>query len=128
MNPAVILFQSGKEDMTELTEAFSAGHVKILRCRSLAELHALCQENDRCAVVLDLDNAMISNRVLKDLKTKHPFIQMIGISDRSFHPELKESMQSYLYACVSKPVDLEEIMYLVQSIFRDLAGCKRNKI
>ena len=128
MSPPVVLFQFSKEDAQELTQAFATTGVNVLRCHSLSELDIICHKNHRGVILLDLDNAMISNRVLKDLRTKHPFIQMIGISNRSFHPELKESMQSYLYACVSKPVDVEEVMYLVQSIFRDLAAHESNWI
>ncbi len=120
LNASVILFEIGEEELPDQTMVFAATDVKVRRCHSLSELESLCEQNDRCVVVLDLDNAVITNRVLRDLKMKCPFLQIIGISNRSFHPELKESMRSYLYACVCKPVDGEELMYLVKSIIRDL--------
>jgi DNA-binding NtrC family response regulator len=126
VSQSTVLFQFSKEDAQDLTQAFLATGVNVLQCHSLSEWDMICSENRRGVTLLDLNNATISNRVLKDLRTKHPLIQMIGISSRSFHPELKESMQSYLYACVSKPVDVEEVMYLVQGIFRDLAAHESN--
>jgi DNA-binding NtrC family response regulator len=128
VSPPVVLFQFSKGDAQELTQAFVTMGVNGLQCHSLSELDIICHKNRRAVILLDLDNATMSNRVLKDLRKKHPFIQMIGISNRSFHPELKESMQLYLYACVSKPVDVEEVMYLIQSIFRDLAPHESNWI
>jgi DNA-binding NtrC family response regulator len=121
VSQSIVLFQFSNEDAQDLTQAFLATGVNVFQSNSLYELDIILHENRRSVILLDLDNATISNRVLKDVKKKHPFITMIGISSRTFHPELKESMQSYLYACVSKSVDVEEVMYLVESIFRDLA-------
>lgn len=120
MNASVILFEVDKQDLADLTIAFAAKGFTVLMCSSLSELESCCGQNDQCVAVLDLDNAVITNRMLRDLKQKLPFLQIIGISSRPFHPELKESMTSYLCACVSRPVDLEELIYLTRSFIHDL--------
>jgi DNA-binding NtrC family response regulator len=121
LNSSIVLFQSGKEDAFELENALAAKDVEVHRCRSLPEVHTVCHQTQSSVIVLDLDDAYITNQAIRDLKMKHPLVHLIAISSRPFHPELKESLRSYLYACASKPVDVEELMYLVTSIFRDLS-------
>jgi len=41
----------------------------------------------------------------------------MAVSGRPFHPELKEALATYICACLCKPVDLDEPIYLVKSIF-----------
>jgi len=69
--------------------------------------------------MLDLDNPCVTNRMLREIARRCPSLKIIGVSGRLFHPEFKEAMRSYLYACMAKPVDVEALMYLVNSVFRD---------
>jgi len=119
VKPSVIFVATGNDQLPELTTAFAENGIRVLRCSSIPDAERLCRENDRAVVVLDLDKVPVTNRALKELSAKCPSVPIIGVADRRFHPELKEAMRSYLYACMCKPVDVEELMYLVKSIFQD---------
>jgi DNA-binding NtrC family response regulator len=67
-------------------------------------------------VILDLDGLPVSNRFLRDLRRQNPEVHIIGISSRMFHPELQEAMRSDISACLSKPLDEEELIYWLKSI------------
>jgi DNA-binding NtrC family response regulator len=119
LNPLVFIVDNGKR-LSELTIAIARSGIEVLQCSSISDLQKLCQERNRGVVMLDLDDPCVTNRMLGEIARKCPILRIIGVSDRLFHPEFKEAMRSYLYACMSKPVDMEELMYLVKSVFRDL--------
>lgn len=117
MNQTTILFDASTERWPELTAALEAEGFLVLRCRSISELENLGPGKDRGAIILDLDNALLNNRVLREVKRRRPAMQLLGISNRPFHPELKDAIANYIYACLREPVDLDELIYLVKSTF-----------
>lgn len=117
LSQSVILVETTGEQPPELTTSLEASGFQVVSCCSIPDLEKHSQENDLGVVILDLDDPLVSNRVLRDVKRKRPALQIIGVSSRPFHPELKEALAHYLYACLCKPVDPEELIYLVKSIF-----------
>jgi DNA-binding NtrC family response regulator len=109
-----------RQTVIRLTIAIARSGIEVLQCLSVSDLQNPSQERTRGVVILDLDDPCVTNRMLGEITRKCPILKIIGVSGRLFHPEFKEAMRSYLYACMSKPVDVEELMYLVKSVFRDL--------
>lgn len=116
MGQSIILLDPDTEQ-PELATTLEATGFRVLQCRSTADLERLIRKRNCGLVILDLDNPLFDNRVLGAMKRKHPALQIIGVSSRPFHPELKEALMSYIYACISRPVDPDELNYLVKSIF-----------
>ncbi len=81
------------------------------------------QDNTIAAVIIDIDDTPQDNRVFRRFKQDNPNIVLLAVSSRPFHPELKESMEKYIFACTSKPVDPDEILFLLKSgCDRDISG------
>ncbi len=68
------------------------------------------------AVIFDLNSLPVSNTLFQKYSKKIPGVHMVAISDRKLHPELKESMATCLTACLAKPVDLGELIYLLKAM------------
>lgn len=126
LNQSVILVEAGSEEPPELTTTLESNGFQVLRCRSIWDLEALGEEKDRLVVILDLDSALVTNRLLRDVKRKHSALQIIGISSRPFHPELREAIATHIYACLCKPVDPDDLIYLVKSIFCNATNSEGN--
>ncbi len=118
MNPSVILVETSKGYPPELTNALEANGLQVVPCRSVFDLEKLCQKDDLGIALLDLDDPIMNNRVLREVKRKRSALQIIGMSSCPFHPDLKEAIASHIYACLCEPVDPEELIYLVRSILR----------
>jgi DNA-binding NtrC family response regulator len=103
-----------------------ANGFQVRPCRSISDLENLCREDELGVAILDLDNPLVNNRVLRDLKQRRPVIQLIGISSRLFHPELKDAISKHMYACVCDPLDPDELIYLVKSIFCNATDSKES--
>jgi DNA-binding NtrC family response regulator len=86
---------------------------------SLANMDQYMAETDCRAVVLNLDNISVTNKILKDLKRKKPTINIIAHSKRQFHPELDEALREYISVCLAEPVDTDELDYWLKSIYEN---------
>ena len=86
---------------------------------SLANMDQYVAETDCRAVVLNLDNISVTNKMLRDLKRKKPLINIIAHSKRQFHPELEEALREYISVCLAEPVDTEELGYWLKSVFEN---------
>ncbi|MFC1881299.1 hypothetical protein ACFL2S_07375 [Thermodesulfobacteriota bacterium] len=86
---------------------------------SLTNMDQYMAETDCRAVVLNLDNIPVTNKILRDLKRKTPSINIIAHSKRQFHPELEEALREYISVCLAEPVDTEDLDYWLKSVFDD---------
>ena len=69
------------------------------------------------AVILDVDSVPLDNHAIRNLKASNPAVSFLMVSRERFHPELQESISHVLYACLRKPADTDEIIYLLKSIW-----------
>jgi len=72
------------------------------------------------AVIMDIDSVAVDNRAIRELASDFPAIPFLCISKERFHPELKDSIRNYIYACLTKPVDPDELSYWIKCIREDI--------
>lgn len=117
MSDWILVVGSDKRSCLELIDVLRAGKYHAVCSFTLVDIEALLQEAGCRVIIFDLDSIPLDNRILKELKKLHADLHILAISERSFHPELKESMANHIYASLSKPVDPDELIYLVKGIF-----------
>ena len=86
---------------------------------SPAELKIKMKETSIMAVIIDLDSVAVDNRTIKDLASQFPTTPFLCFSKERFHPELKDSIRDYIYACLTKPIDPDELGYWLKCIRED---------
>ena len=91
-------------------------HFATTAFHSLLNVEREIRESGRQVVVMDLDTLPVNNRLFRTLRRKNPGVCIIALSSRPFHPELKEAMSQHIYACLSKPLDEEELVFWVKSL------------
>ena len=92
---------------------------KGYRCVVMASLNDLenrSETADYLLLIIDVDSVTVNNRVVRDLKLKYHDIEFLCISGQSFHPDLQDAISNHFYACLSKPVDSEELFYWLKCI------------
>lgn len=89
---------------------------------SLETLEDRLQASPDRVVILDLDTVPLDNQFIRLLKKKYPQIYLLGISTRSYHPGMEETIGMHFYACLLKPVDWEELEFWLNSIAANAAG------
>jgi two-component system, NtrC family, response regulator GlrR len=86
---------------------------------SPAELKKKMKEASFMAVIIDLDSVAVDNRTIRDLASQFPTIPFLCLSRERFHPELKDSIRDHIYACLTKPIDPDELGYWLKCIRED---------
>jgi hypothetical protein len=56
---------------------------------------------------------------LKELKRQNPELHILALAGQPYHPEIKESMMTHIYACLRKPRDREELSFFLDSIYKN---------
>ncbi len=119
MKVPIIVLASDIEQLKELRTALAAGSYRIIECESCANLSGLISDSGSSVVILDLDSVSVDNRFLRHLKADNPGLSVLTISGQKLHPELRESISSYIHACLSKPLDADELKFWLRSIIHD---------
>ncbi len=88
---------------------------------SIENLVECLNETDYLAVIVDIDTIAIDNRTVRELTIKYPSVYFFCLSKDRFHPELKDAICYHIYACLNKPVDLDELFYWLRSIYENEA-------
>lgn len=76
--------------------------------------HALAA-SECLAVFLDLDSISLDNATVRALVCLHHRISFFGISRLHVHPNLQEAISHHLQACLSAPVDSDELRFWLRS-------------
>jgi DNA-binding NtrC family response regulator len=119
MQESIVVLSSKEDQITELSGALEREDYRVVPLKSTKALGALLGECPCRVVILDVDVIDVDNRFFRDLKKRNPEVHVILISARSFHPELKEAIVSHIDVCLSKPINGDELLYWVRSIFRE---------
>jgi DNA-binding NtrC family response regulator len=89
---------------------------RVVLVQNLNACEAHIQGHPCCALIVDLDTVAIGNRDIGRIKKNFPEIRIIAKSERTFHPELEESLRSFIFACLAKPLDLDELNFWLRSV------------
>ena len=111
MEKEIIFVAEDQHQADKLCQILQTHHFELQHLQSLQMIGSM-SESEPVAILIDLDSITISNIDIRNLKRAHPDIPLLSISHKPFHPELQESMRLHIFACVSKPVDPDELIFL----------------
>jgi len=117
MNLEIVVLDANKEQCQGLCAMLDEQNFRATPLHSLKDLRKIIEENPYNVLILDLDTIQADKRLFRKLKRSKPSLFIMGLSSRPFHPELEEAMSSHIYACLSKPVDEEELLFWIKSLF-----------
>jgi len=89
---------------------------KNVAIHSLSEAGNYLRSHHYTAVILDIDSLIADNRTIRDLSHRFPEVYWLCTSREKIHPELSESFRHHIYACISKPLDPDELFYWLRCI------------
>jgi DNA-binding NtrC family response regulator len=116
MEEPVVVVNANVEQCQELCALLEKEHFRTTALHSLLPLEEKVKEGNCQVVVVDLDSLPVDNFLFRSLKKKNPGVHIVGLSSRPFHPELEEAMSRHISSCLSKPLDVEELVYWIKSI------------
>ena len=112
----ILIVDADRVQCQKLCDMVSAWHYVAVPVHNLDGVAVHFHDGDFIAVVLDIDSITVDNRTIGRLAKAHPDVCLFCVSENRFHPELQEAIGSHFFACLSKPVDPDELSYWLNSI------------
>lgn len=120
-----ILVASGNlRECGELCKVLNDSSYETVAVHAREQIEGSVRANGTRVIFIDLDSFSIDNRFIKMFRRRHPDVSIFAISSRLLHPELQESISTDISACLRKPVDAEEMLYLLRSIIKKEHGAR----
>ena len=119
MEKEVVVLDTDRNQCKSLCALLTGHEYMSTAMSSLTNMDQYLGESDCRAIILNLDNVSVTNKILRDLKRKNPLINIIGFSERQFHPELEEALREYISVCLAKPIDPDELTYWLKTIYEN---------
>jgi DNA-binding NtrC family response regulator len=117
MKKEVVVLDTDHKQGNNLCRLLADHQYETAPLNSLTALDDYLEESECRALIMNLDTVTVSNKTLRELKRKKPLINIIAVSERQFHPELEEALREYISVCLAKPIDTDELMYWLKTVF-----------
>lgn len=121
-NKVVFVVNADSEDSSGISHLLEEAGCLAQTVGSPAELKDLLKDKACMAVIMDIDSVAVDNRTIRDLASAVPAIPFLYLSKERLHPELKDSIRDHIYACLTKPIDSDELTYWLRCIREDDQG------
>ena len=107
------------DSIKELSSILTSGNYAYTEVHALSSLETLFDSDEYMAVVIDIDSIQVDNRTIRTMALKYPGVRFLCTSRDRFHPELKDAICYHIYACLNKPVDPDEFLFWIKSIYEE---------
>jgi DNA-binding NtrC family response regulator len=114
-----LVINADQKQSRELCDLIGKGQYPVTAIHSIQNLESYLEEKKFLAVIIDIDTVPIDNRIIRKLTLKFPGIYFFCLSEEPFHPELKDAICYHIYACLNKPVDPDELLFWIKSIYEE---------
>jgi len=119
MEKKILVLNADITSCQELVELLEGRQYATTSIHDLSDLEGHLEKGGNLTVILDIDSVPVDNRVIRELTIKYPEVHFLCTSKDRFHPDLKDAICYHIYACLAKPVDPDEIFFLLRSIYED---------
>ena len=116
MPDKIAIVDANKIECLKLQHLLQSRQYESMALHSLGELDRWLGRSPCRTVILDLDSLPVDRTYFRNFTRQYPQIRVLCMSQRPFHPELEEAIRECIFACVNKPIDPEEINFLLDSV------------
>ncbi len=127
MKRRVVLISKKSKEQNEIDAVLSKNSYRSHLIESIENLDDTLTEMSCNCVIFDLDSISIDNRTIRELTIQYPHIYFLCMSKDRFHPELKDAICYHIFACLSKPLDYDELIYWLRCIDIETDSTPLNK-
>ena len=119
MKKKIVVLDTDQNSCEELVSMLNSKNYPFTQAQALSSLDEFLDSDQYVAVVLDIDSVPVDNRTIRDLAIKYPGVRFLCTSRDRFHPELKDAICYHIYACLNKPIDPDELLFWLKSIYEE---------
>lgn len=117
--PLAALIACSAKDGEHIKELAEQSGFQTIPLDTPDELQQMLQQRGKKApdvVVVHMGRAIADARFFERLRSEHSCTRVILLSNRTFHPELKQALSTNIFAILSLPLDEDELLYCLRSL------------
>ncbi|HSL60814.1 MAG TPA: response regulator [Desulfotignum sp.] len=118
----VILISRPSDELHGIRQTLEQNRYAVHVVENIESLNQVLADVSADCVILDLDALDVDNPTIRKLTIQFPQIYFLCMSKNRFHPELKDAICYHIYACLTKPLDHDELRYWLRCIENDVAS------
>ena len=119
MKKEIVVLDTDQRQCEDLCDFLAGHHYTTIQMDAIGDLEPYLRGSDCRAVIVNLDNIAVTNKTLRELKREKPLTSIIALSERQLHPELEEAFREYISVCLKQPLDSDELVYWLRTIFEN---------
>ena len=119
MKKKILVLDANQNSSGELSNTLNSKNYPFTQTQTLSSLEGFLDSEKYVAVILDIDSIPVDNRMIRELAIKYPGVRFLCTAKDRFHPELKDAICYHIYACLNKPVDQDELLFWIKSIYAE---------
>ncbi|MBT3227264.1 MAG: hypothetical protein HN580_29760 [Deltaproteobacteria bacterium] len=119
MKRAVIVLSKNRDENAAMCSILKDTTYSPKSLFSYDDLEKSLKAEEFLAVFIDTDSIPLDNSSIRFLNKNFPNVSLLLTSVKKSHPDLEEAIGQYVYACISKPIDPEEVIYWLKCILDD---------
>lgn len=127
MKKRVVLISKESKELNQIDAVLSKNKYRSYLFESIENLDIKLADISCNCVILDLDSIRIDNRTIREFTIQYPHIYFLCLSKDRFHPELKDAICYHIYACLTKPLDYDELLYWLRCIDNEANSSSSNR-
>lgn len=116
MGNCVCILSKDEPQIEQLRSILCERHFEARVFRSLDSLKKGLSHTGCLAAIMDVDSVPVTNRMIRQLKTQFAEVSIFFTSQHRLHPDLEDALSQHIYACLSKPLDPEELDFWLKCI------------
>ncbi len=120
MKKKVILISKKSKELNQIDSFLLKHNYRPYLIESIESLNKKLSDIECNSVIIDLDFVSVNNQTIRELTIQYPDIYFLCMSRDRFHPELKDAICYHIFACLTKPLDYNELLYWLRCIDSDL--------
>ena len=117
----ILILSTDEKECDDLGKVLKTGGYQLIAARTLLDIEHYFHKHQCRLAFLDLDSVPLDNRTIRQVTRENPGLYLLAVSRELYHPELKDSIGCHIYACINRPMDPDEVFYLIESIYREEA-------
>ena len=116
MKKSIMVLDANEEQCRKLCELLEQSQFKTIGLNSTHNLEQRIKDTACRAIFWDIDTVPADNRTVRIFTRKFPDVYFFCLSRQAIHPELKDAISQHIYACLSRPIDADELFFWLRSI------------
>jgi DNA-binding NtrC family response regulator len=116
MKKSIMVLDANEEQCRDLCRLLEKVQFTAIGLNSTKNLAQHIKDSGCQAIFWDIDTVPADNRTVKNLTKQFPGVYLFCLSGQAIHPELRDAISQHIYACLSRPIDADELFFWLRSI------------